>query len=117
MKTDIAITCITVTVCTALVVPLLSGCAYSRPSSHADYMNIANWSVVAGVNGTDRRLQALVRSVLKEKGIDCFMEGSVGYDVWVHRDRATEARKVLRSDPRLKSERVFMILPLETPVN
>ena len=66
-----------------------------------------DWIVVAGVDGGNSRVQDLVGVVLKEKGIDYIMEGSLGYDVLVPTDRAAEARKLLQKDPRLKLERIW----------
>ena len=70
-----------------------------------------DWIVVAGIDGGNSRVQDLVRVVLKEKGIDCGMEGSLGYDVLVPATRAGEAGKLLQEDPRLKAEKIWFPTP------
>jgi hypothetical protein len=89
----------------AIVVMVIScGCSHVGQSSHIDYKDRATWVIVAYCDGTDPKRYGMVEQVLKEKGIDCYMGGSILYDVYVSTNHLTEAKKVLQEDPRLKHE-------------
>jgi len=90
-----------------LLLVVLTGCTTAKMGRQHE----ADWIVVAGIDGGTSRVQDLVRLVLKEKGIDCGMEGSLGYDVLVPGDRVAEARQLLQGDPRLRAERIWFPSP------
>jgi len=87
------------------------GCSHVGQSSHINYNDRATWVVVAGCDGTDPKHYGMVERVLKEKGIDCSMGGSILYDIYVSTNHAAEARKVLQEDPRVKRLVIFSPLP------
>jgi hypothetical protein len=80
-------------------------CKSTRTKNHsASHENDAEWSSVALVDGNNRVAQEMVRSALKRHNIECYMEGSLGYDVVVPSSRSKEAKEVLRNDPNLRHE-------------
>ena len=87
------------------IVVIFCSCSHVEDASQMKYQNKAEWVVVAGVDGNNHELQNVVRDALEKKGINCFMEGSIAYDVFVPKDRLAEAKKVLREDPRLKLQK------------
>jgi hypothetical protein len=69
----------------------------------------AQMKCVAIVGATDQEAQIAVRSLLTDNRIDCFMEGSVVYGVYVSPKDATRARGILVGSEKLK--RFFIQFP------
>ena len=66
---------------------------------------------IAGMDGSDRILQELVKDVLKEHGIWSSREGSVLYDILVYQEDAEKATQILATDPRLVGKRIRPLPP------
>jgi len=60
-----------------------------------------DFSMVASVDGGDKREQALIGAALTRHRIDYYMEGSVLYAVMVPNKRLKEARMILRLEKSL----------------
>jgi hypothetical protein len=90
----------------------LCGCLSNRevpvPTGPAD---LNDWALVASVAGSDHDTQKIVRDVLAKKGIVCFLQGSMGYGVFVPKDRLAEARNIIFQDGELKDRLVLTVLP------
>jgi len=79
----------------------LFACSHFSESPKIEKKGELAWSVVAGVDGGDQALKDFIDKVLKKHGIECFMQGSIRYEILVPSDRVAEARRVLQEDPRL----------------
>lgn len=89
---------------------ILCGCASTGDDHHtkrAKYIPDEDWVVIAGTDGTDKKVQTRIYKVLGRKEIPCGMEGSLIYSVSVPKERAAEAMQLLHVDSKLK----FIRLP------
>jgi len=65
------------------------------------------WAVAAIVGGSNPGAYNRVHEVLSSRGIQCYMEGSVGYAIMVPQRRLTEAKEVLSKDEELRGLLLF----------
>ena len=63
---------------------------------------------VASVDGGNKTQQDAIYSAFLDKGIRCYMEGSVRYAVMAPKSRLLEARRVLLSDPMLRTNLIIL---------
>src|ERR1051326_7674389 len=61
-----------------------------------------DWVAIAGIDGGDHELQAVIRDTLKRNGILCFFSGSLAYDVFVPKSLAHDAKRTLEHASQLK---------------
>ena len=74
-----------------------------------------DWVVVAGIDGTDHELHRLIEDILKRRGILCFFTGSLGYDVFVPKMLAHDAKRTLERATQLRGRLIhFMDYPRGT---
>jgi hypothetical protein len=87
----------------AALVILTDSCHPPQPTHSGSARNQEEeWSVVAFVGGTDKISQNMARADLARHGIECYMVGSLGYDIMVPQPHLEEARRILSADLRLK---------------
>jgi hypothetical protein len=65
--------------------------------------------IVAMIDIYDLKTWETARSELKDRGVVCYIEGSVHYSVSVAQQNAAQAREILRNSKRLDHERVHVI--------
>ena len=81
---------------------VLCGCTSVQNTSSTKDISEQNFVVIALVGGTDTKVQAKIRELLKQKGIVCGMEGSIMYTVLVRKEDAAKASQLLHSSPELR---------------
>ncbi len=69
--------------------------------------NERDWKVIADVVGCDRLTNIHVPNLLASKGIDCVLQGSIFYGVWVPKQHAATAIQVLREDAQKRDYAIW----------
>ena len=71
---------------------------YEELAGVATVFNEKDWKVIADVVGCDRLTNIHVPNLLASKGIECVLQGSILYGVWVPKQHAETAIQLLRED-------------------
>jgi hypothetical protein len=72
-----------------------------------DVAKAPEYRVIARVDANDKKTHEMISSLLKEEGIDCYIEGSIAYGVFVAESDKTHALRILKGSELLKNRNVY----------
>ena len=93
-----------------LVIAILAvSCGTNSTGRRATRVNNSEFVAVAVIDGNNASIKEIVASELSKNGIECYMEGSLGYAVMVPKPLVKKASEILLKSQNVKSEWLLLL--------